>query len=124
MPDGMGHEADSVLFAISTLLIGNYGDKRLVCVIFHCQDTIPSIRYHPTFEHSLITLKGDYVNLLFGFLSIYQGQIPGVIFKMAAGAINIELNVVRTPGFSELRSISFNILPEDPISVFRRRSHL
>jgi hypothetical protein len=59
MPKGMGHEADLAFFAISTLLMGDYGDKRPVCVIFHYQDTIPVFRHHPTFERFLITLKSD-----------------------------------------------------------------
>lgn len=80
---------------------------------FRCSGIIPP---WSTLESPLRVIMQT---LVFGFLSGYQGQAPGIIFKMAAGTIHVELNIVRMPGFSEDRSIGFNFLPEHPIPIFR-----
>jgi hypothetical protein len=40
---------------------GIYGVERRFCVFIHHQDTIRFFWHHPTFERSLLTLKGDSV---------------------------------------------------------------
>lgn len=111
MPDGMGHEADSVLFAISTLLMGIMATNAQFASFFTVRIPFRVSGIIPPWSTLFSLLRVINHILVFGFLSVYQGQAPGISFKMAADAIYIELNVVRTLYFSECCPVGLNVLP-------------